>query len=66
MTLKLDNSIPKDPYTKQLCYQTGKKDLFSSISISSAFQLKVLNISLLQEISVFILGMAIIIMTYFG
>ena len=28
MTLKLDNSIPKDPYTKQLCGGPPKKRVY--------------------------------------
>ena len=36
MTLKLDNSIPKDPYTKQLCVLTSCFDKsFSSIFFKS-------------------------------
>ena len=31
MTLKLDNSIPKDPYTKQLCAVNSYFSVYSAI-----------------------------------
>ena len=42
MTLKLDNSIPKDPYTKQLCQN---RDLINVIRKDKKieYELKVLN-----------------------